>query len=216
MVLAKAEGDSVIYQLLYLAISIQEPPKTPVVPPRVPATTAAEPPPASTTPTPPTPPPSTPMDRVSWSRVVMVEKGGQHDMDAVPGSFGATSAFVTVLMYSDFPGATAELHIKDAQPVFYVRSDQSPRGRIFLVKAEHSRQGRSVKMGKSGFGSMSGMMTPDSDWTIEFTYKETTTDGVWMITPKTILPKGEYGIYEGINSMGYPAPGGSLFDFAID
>ena len=202
-----------IHYLLPLVISLQEPPKTSAVSPQAPVAASTEPPLTNAT---PAPPPPTPMDRVSWSRVVMVEKGGQHDMDALPGSFGVTSAFITVLMYSDFPGASAELHIKDTQPVFYVRSDESPRGRIFLVKAERSRQGRSVKMGKSGFGSMSGMMTPDSDWTIEFTYKETAKDGVWMITPKTGLPKGEYGIYEGINSMGYPAPGGSLFDFAVE
>lgn len=159
-------------------------------------------------PKPPDPP--KPEDLVTYSKTVMIEKGGQHKMSSVPGTMGTTYAFVTVMFYNDFPGESAELHIKDPQPALFVECESNPRGRIFLVKAKKSRQGRSVKMGRSGFGSVGGVMAPDPDWTLEFKAEPTSKEDVWKITPKESLPKGEYGLFMG---AGVTA---QLFDFAED
>ncbi len=159
-----------------------------------------------------------PMDRVTRSRVVMVEKAGTHELSPLAGAFATRAAFVTVLFYTDFPDATAQIHIRDAQPTFYLKVDADPRGRIFLVRADKSKRSRSVKLGKSGFGSISGMMVPDPDWTFEYSFKETSKEGIWEIKPKSSLKKGEYGIYMGGFASSAPSPGagGNLFDCAVD
>ena len=149
--------------------------------------------------------------------VVLVDAKGDHKITYTPGNFSHTYAVVTVLFYADFPDQHAELRVAGSAPSLWIRID-NPKGRVFLVKAKVNggAQNRSVKMGRSGYGSVSSVMVPDSDWTIPFTSKERG-DGLWELTMKEPLKPGEYGIFASGMSSGAPVgAGGVLYDFGID
>jgi hypothetical protein len=126
-------------------------------------------------------------------------------------------AFVTVIFWSEFPEITAPVRFTDQAPSILAVMDGSPRGKVFLVKvdADKGRNKRYLKMGNSGFGSVSGATSPDQDWVIPSTTKETR-PGVWEFTPNALLKKGEYGLFVSISAGFSGAMGGELFDFAID
>jgi hypothetical protein len=147
---------------------------------------------------------------------VLVDRKGDHKLTYTPGNFSHTFAFVTALFYSDFPDMHAELRTIGSMPTFWVRID-NPKGRVFLVatKVNERTNNRSVKMGRSGYASVSSVMTPDSDWTIPFVAKDRG-EGLWELTPKEPLKPGEYGIFASAMSAGVPSPGGVLYDFGVD
>ncbi|MBI1751873.1 MAG: hypothetical protein HY014_05430 [Acidobacteria bacterium] len=143
---------------------------------------------------------------------------GDHKLTSIPGNFSHTFAFVTALFYADFPDQHAEFRAAGNTPTIWIRIDTNPKGRVFLVKAKVNErtQNRSVKVGRSGFGSVSSIMVPDSDWTVPFTSKDHG-DGLWEITPKAPLKPGEYGIFASAMASGAPTGGGGiLYDFGID
>ena len=143
------------------------------------------------------------------SKVVLRTNDLDFALDSVHGGLAFTSAFLTVLVYSDFPDLIAPVRTKDAQLAILLSHAGSIRGDFFLVKAK-SNEGqntRSVKMGNSGFGTVSNTTMPDSDWVIPTTHTEIR-PGIWEIKPNKALKRGEYGIY-----VVGPA---KLFDFGVD
>lgn len=143
---------------------------------------------------------------------------GEVAMRSVQGDFSTTYAFVTVLFFLDFPGLHADFRITDPRPTVVVRSTKDLRGRVFLVKAESNKKDktRSVKVGKASPFGMKSWSSPDSDWTVECDVKELQ-PGLWEMTPKKDLKKGEYGVlFRGgfLGNLG--AEQGELFDFGVD
>lgn len=138
----------------------------------------------------------------------MVAKDGEFELRSIAGSPSSTWAYVTVLSFMDYPGLKADVRTKDHKPTFVVRSQQSPVGRYFLVKAESNKKDltRSVKMGSRGMFTNKSVTNPDKDWTVMFTAKEQS-GGFWLITPEKELEVGEYGIW---------FRDSELYDFGVD
>lgn len=137
-------------------------------------------------------------------------------LDGLVGGFATTYAFVTVLFYSDFPEREAVVRVKDNNPSLLVRFDTNPRGRLFFVKLKQDWGRRSLKMGKSGFGSISAIAAPDQDWVIPATFNEAK-PGLWEFKAKAPLAKGEYGLFASMAAGATPGGlSGELFDFAVE
>ena len=151
--------------------------------------------------------PSTPMI-FSEGMVRMRTKDWEKDLRSSAGSVSTTYAFVTVLLFSDFSGLAAPVRTTDPRPSFLVAARQSPVGRYFLVRAKPNKgdRNRSVKMGRAGFVTYKEVGAPDVDWQIPADVVEEQ-PGLWRMTPKRPLPKGEYGVWVKTND---------LFDFAVD
>jgi hypothetical protein len=139
-------------------------------------------------------------------------------LQPVQGDTSSTYAFVTMLIFIDFPGLVAEQRITDRRPTFVVHSSKSPRGRVFLVKCESNKKddNRSVKVGRSGMFSQKSWSTPDKDWVVEADIKELH-DNTWEITPRVDLKPGEYGVMFKGGLFGLLSGSqAELFDFGID
>lgn len=138
----------------------------------------------------------------------LVTQEGEFDLRSIAGSPSQTWAYVTTLLFMDYPGLKAETRTKDRKPTFIVRSQQSPVGRYFLVKAESNKKdlSRSVKLGSRGMFTHKSVTNPDKDWTVLFTAKEQG-GGFWQITPQKDLEPGEYGVW--VRDQ-------ELYDFGVD
>jgi hypothetical protein len=150
--------------------------------------------------------------------VVLRYKDKDVSLDGMPGGHGHTMAFFTAIIWSNFPELTAPVHITDHLPsVFTAFEGGSPRGKLFLVKVEpdKGKSCRSLKMGNSGFGSVSNVGSPDQDWVIPTTSKEVK-PGIWEFTPGAPLKKGEYGLFATMAAGFSGGTSGEIFDFAID
>src|SRR5690348_9631334 len=53
---------------------------------------------------------------------------------ATPGAMNTVYAFVTVLMFADFPGLHAAIVATTPRPVLYVKSARNPTDALFLVR----------------------------------------------------------------------------------
>jgi hypothetical protein len=146
---------------------------------------------------------------VSLGEVMLCSPNGDKKIPSVSGSHSSTFAYVTTLLYMDYPGVKADARISDKRPSFLIGSKESPAGRYYLVKTDPNQGDklRSVKMGKMGRFTTKQVGKPDSDWTFECEIKNEQ-PGVWRLTPKEELKVGEYGIWA--------SPVGDLFDFGID
>jgi hypothetical protein len=134
-------------------------------------------------------------------------KDGTHDLASEAGHMSTTYAFVTMLMFMDYPGTKAQVRTTDNHPTLLVQCSKSPEGRFYLVRCKSNKHTRSVKMGRSGaFLNMKSLGAPDSDWTIPFTFKQVQ-QGLWQMIPQEALKAGEYGVF---------GPSDELFDFGVD
>lgn|GEM_PF-6613658 len=152
--------------------------------------------------------------------VVLSTKDGDQKLEPTSGTMGTTYAFVTALVFADFSGLHANVRINDPQPTFHILMGGAPDGRIFLVKlAVNDRSNnRSVKLGRSGFGSYSGFGTPDPKWMLPITTTEVK-PATWTVVPNAPLAPGEYGIYAGPATLANGSPsggGGWLYAFGVD
>lgn len=159
------------------------------------------------------PPVTTTLDGVALSA-----QGVDQRLQPIPGSFSTTYAFVTMLMFMDYPDTHASVRIKDSHPTLHLKIGVNPRGRVYLVKAESNAKtgNRSVKLGHSGFGSIGGMTAPDTKWTIAATITEEA-PGIWKLVPDAPLAPGEYGLFTPNQAGGMQVPAsGQLYDFGVD
>ena len=140
--------------------------------------------------------------------VTLVTQQGEIPLHSIAGDVTMTYAFVTVLRFMDYPGLRAETRIKDRSPSILLSSADSPTGRFFLAKADPDKKHgvRSIKLGRGGMYSVSGVMTPDADWTIPFT-AEKLDQSRWRLTLKRPLVPGEYGMY---------IRNSEFYDFGVD
>jgi hypothetical protein len=143
------------------------------------------------------------------SDVVLCTKEGNLTLQSIQGSPSSTYAYVTVLLYMDYPGLRADHRIKDRRPSVLIMSDSKPTGRYFFVRAKVDKGDnvRSVKMGRMKMFAVNSIGSPDKDWTIDDEVREEK-PGVWRLTPKQDLEPGEYGLWVG--------PQGEMYDFAVD
>lgn len=151
--------------------------------------------------------------------VVLSSRSTDQKLDPVPGTIGSTYAFVTALIFSDFPGLHADVRVTEPKPTIHVLLGGSPNGRVFLVKAQSNDKtgNRSVKIGHSGFGSVSGLNAPDAKWNVPYTATQDS-PGHWTLTPVEPLLPGEYGIFVpmGVPASGTYGSGGALYGFGVD
>lgn len=151
--------------------------------------------------------------------VVLSTQDKDVKLEPTAGTIGTTYAFVTALIFADFPGLHASTRIADAKPTIHILIGGNPTGRVFLVKAQTNERtdNRSVKLGHSGFGSFSGLNAPDAKWSIAYTATEGQ-PGNWTLTPTAELAPGEYGIFTaaGTPAGGLIAAGGVLYGFGVD
>jgi hypothetical protein len=152
--------------------------------------------------------------------VVLSTKDKDVKLESIPGSIGYTYAFVTALIFADFPDQHASVRITDPRPTIHIKLGVNPKGRVYLVKTEVNPKtdNRSVKLGHSGFGSFSGIQTPDAKWSIAVTMTQGN-PGDWTLVPTADLAPGEYGVFTGPGAVMNAQPGatgGELYDFGVD
>lgn len=155
---------------------------------------------------------------VTLDAVVLSTTAGDTRLQPTPGAMGTRYAFVTVLMFLDFPEKRADVRIAERRPTLHLKMEANPAGRVYLVKAEANarRNNRAVKLGHSGFGSISDMTVPDTDWVVPTTLAAGDT-GVWALVPSQDLAPGEYGVFTANVMGGMQIPGsGSLYAFGVD
>ncbi len=154
----------------------------------------------------------------SVQAAILRAKDKDQALESMVGGFATTYAVFTVLFYSDFPELAAPVRTFDPEPTIWVKSPGSPRGKIFLVRVEvNKRKGnRSLKMGNSGYASVSSISTPDQDWVVPSSTKEVQ-PGVWEFRPLKPLKPGEYGVFATLATGTMPGGmGGQLYDFGVD
>ncbi len=155
---------------------------------------------------------------VTLDAVVLSAKDSDQRLESLPGAFSTTYAFVTVLMFIDFPDQHATVRITDTRPVLHLKIGANPHGRVYLVKTEINPKtnDRSVKLGHSGFGSVGGMTNPDAKWVVASTVTQDG-NGIWKLVPDAPLAKGEYGIFTPNVIAGTAMPAsGVLYGFGVD
>ena len=119
------------------------------------------------------------------------------------------------------PGSTANLQIKEPQPVFYFYLNPKDRtmqavkyfpasvNQFQMIKFDVKGKSREIAVGKSNsYYSKTGI--PDNNL-VEFNY-EKVGDGIYKVTPKQVLKAGEYGFY--LLGTGNSV-GATFFDFAV-
>lgn len=143
------------------------------------------------------------------SAVTLATKEGEMPLTSLAGTTSSTYAFVTVLLFMDYPGLRAKVRTTDRRPSVILATSENPVSRYFLVKAEPDENDgmRSVKIGKAGFASYKGATQPDKEWTIPYEAAEEG-PGIWRLTPRGNLKPGEYSLWV--------AGSGELFDFGVD
>lgn len=133
---------------------------------------------------------------------------GEIELRSSAGTISTTYAFVTTLVYWNYPGLKADVRTQDRRPTLLVKSGKSPEGRLFLVSAEVDKRNRvrSVKMGNARLFGAKNIGVPDSDNQIEY---DVVAEGAytWRLTPKKDLRPGEYGLWDQM---------GEMYDFGID
>jgi hypothetical protein len=133
---------------------------------------------------------------------------GEIELRSSAGSMSSTYAYVTVLVYCNYPGLKADARIQDRRPTLLVKSGKSPKGRLYLVSADVDKRNgvRSVKMANGRFFGAKNLGAPDSDNQIEYDVVAESAD-TWRLTPTKDLLPGEYGLWNQMREM---------YDFGID
>lgn len=143
----------------------------------------------------------------SRAEVRLATRDGEFDMKPLAGTLSSTYVYVKIMHYMDYPGLAAKLRIRDRRPSVLIATDNDPRNRYFVVKAESNEKdaNRSVKIGSGGLFRAKGLNVPDEDWTLEYQANEER-PGIWRLVLKDDLAPGEYGIFHD----------GNLFEFGLD
>jgi hypothetical protein len=133
---------------------------------------------------------------------------GEIELRSSAGSISTTYAYVTVLVYCNYPGLKADARVHDPRPTLIVRSGKSPKGRLYLVSADSDKRNgvRSVKLANGRLFGAKNIGAPDSDDQIEYDVVAEGSD-TWRLTPTKDLKPGEYGLWNEMHEM---------YDFGID
>ncbi len=131
-----------------------------------------------------------------------------YDLMSIAGAESSTFAYVTMLLWNNYPGIHAETRTKDRDAYLLLQSDKSPTGRYYIVRLDSNQRSsdRSLKMGREGLFSSRSIGHPDNTWTITFDVTQER-EGLWRLKPKSPLKPDEYGLWMGT---------GELYDFGVD
>jgi hypothetical protein len=135
--------------------------------------------------------------------------GKSRSLGSMVGQLSTTYAFVKMLLWLNFPGQHATIQVRGNHPDFLVLADADPRSRYYVVRLDVNDESndRSLKVGQGGpFAQRVGGI-PDSDWTFAYDVTESSS-GVWKLTLKQSLEKGEYGVFS-VRSQ-------ELYDFGVN
>ncbi|HXG86394.1 MAG TPA: hypothetical protein VNI84_20415 [Pyrinomonadaceae bacterium] len=127
---------------------------------------------------------------------------------------------------ANLPGTTANLQLKEANPVFYFHLDVKSGGlntssgipstpsEFALVRFNVRDDNREVTIAKSNAYSSKGGLS--DEYVVNYT-AEDLGNGIFKVTPKTTLTNGEYGFYllNSGNSNASAAIGSKFFDFGV-
>jgi len=127
---------------------------------------------------------------------------------------------------ANLPGTTANLQIKDANPVFYFYLDVKSGGlntssgipstpsEFALVRFNVRSDNREVTIAKSNAYSSKGGLS--DEYVVNYMAQDLG-NGIFKVTPKTTLTNGEYGFYllNSGNSNASAAIGSKFFDFGV-
>lgn len=127
---------------------------------------------------------------------------------------------------ANLPGTTANLQLKEANPVFYFYLDVKSGGlntssgipstpsEFALVRFNVRSDNREVTIAKSNaYGSKGGL---SDEYVVNYMAQDLG-NGIFKVTPKTTLTNGEYGFYllNSGNSNASAAIGAKFFDFGV-
>lgn len=127
---------------------------------------------------------------------------------------------------ANLPGTTANLQLKEANPVFYFYLDIKSGGlntssgipstpsEFALVRFNVRDDNREVTIAKSNAYSSKGGLS--DEYVVDFIAQDLG-NGIFKVTPKTTLTNGEYGFYllNSGNSNASAAIGSKFFDFGV-
>jgi hypothetical protein len=118
--------------------------------------------------------------------------------------------------FMNFQGLHAKVRVSEKRPALLIRSNGvTPTwGHYSIGKLDVDKKNdvRSLKISSTRQAFKGAYQSPDSDWTVPFEIAEEG-EGLWRITPKEVLPPGEYGWYvDPFTGL----QGGGLFDFGVD
>lgn len=194
--LAKLKSDGVSKEVIAAMLKRATPPSQQPQPASLPAPNAA--------------PFGAPNAQSVTSEVRLHSKDGEIVLVGRRGDFSQVYAFVTVLLFYDYPGATSKTLISDRRPAILARLQDDPKSSLtYLVKLDpdKGKDKRSLKIGKGGMFNAGGYSLPDPDWTVPFD-AEQVSPGLWRIVPKADLNPGEYGFFVSSKE--------TLYDFAVN
>lgn len=134
------------------------------------------------------------------SGIALRTANGDIPMTTIAGDIRKAGFGPVLLFFADFRSEKADARASSRRPVILVRSEKSPADSYLLVRYEVDDGVRSVKVGSAGSlirMSVGGTddLAPDEDWTIPFT-TEQEGPGVWLVSPRSDLKSGEYGLWE--------------------
>ena len=134
-------------------------------------------------------------------------------LDSSSGTRVVHEGMFTDTHNAEFPGTSADQSVASLRPTFFILSNDSPKGRLNLVKVEVGKDNRTFYIGTvSASNTFHPMLDPKS--LIEFAAEEVQ-PMIWKLTPKKDLAAGEYGLYIS-NAVGRESTdAGSLYGFSI-
>ena len=183
--------------------------------------------------------PNDPMSKHSYGIYLYEEANGQRKMTQLQPNVSAQNrtggkftnsitpfGLGKIKKKANLPGRSANLQIQSTQPVFYFYLDASSGGlnttsgipstpnEFTLVRFNQRSDNREVTISKeNNWGGKGGL---SDEYVVEFDAQDMG-NGVFKITPKTPLKKGEYGFYlvtSGTSNAG-DAIGTKFFDFGV-
>ena len=143
--------------------------------------------------------------RATKTDVQLVTADGVIDLQSLEGEASATYIGIGFMTWLNFDGPHSSVRTKDTNVAVRIRSAQKPDSRLYIVRLDSNDSDRSVKMGRSHMFSASAGTTPDRDWTFAYDSQQEQ-EGLWKLTLKKPLQKGEYGVLRGTE----------LFDFSVE
>jgi hypothetical protein len=110
----------------------------------------------------------------------------------ITGSAHTAMLFVAMRKYQGFSDIKSNNRINNNSPSIRIKSNKSPLGCCYLVKPKIKKNMREIETGSDGFHG-NGSPAPANEYVIPYDLKNENNDE-FLITPKNILPPGEYGL----------------------
>src|ERR1043165_368377 len=108
-----------------------------------------------------------------------------YDLMSIAGAESSTFAYVTMLLWNNYPGMHAEVRTKDRDSYILLQSDKSPTGPYYTVRLVSTKgtSDRAVKVGGDGLSRPRSMGAPDDPGRMPFEVAQER-EGLWGLKPK--------------------------------